>query len=170
MVAYPGLTAFPATERLSVTLTFNNGGGVQVALSVVSAPTIYLAASSVGPLGTPLSINGTGFAVPQTTSAFSAPNGTFVFRSQSLNTALGGLTPIANVGVFTVSNGTLSSGAEDQLTFGSSDAQLNLTGGTFNLPDTFGRGTGSFTDSNAHTTTFDYYVVDRRWCRRIQRM
>jgi hypothetical protein len=148
----------------TVTLSFNNGGGLQLAVSVVSAPTIYLAMSTVDPLGTTggqgLSVNGTGFAVPQTTSSFGQPSGTFVFRSQSLNTALGGLTPTADVGVFTVAGGTISSGAEDQIAFGQSDTQLNITGGTFNTPDSFGRGTGSYTDSNSHTTSFYYYVVD----------
>jgi hypothetical protein len=162
VTATTGAYSVSSDGTASVTLTFNNGGGIQVALSVVSAPTIYLAASAIDPLGTPtsLSVNGSGFAVPQSTSPFSAPSGTFAFRSQSLNTSLGGLQPIANVGVFTVSNGTVSAGAEDQITFGSADGQLNLTGGLFNAPDAMGRGTATLTDSNSHTSTFFYYVVD----------
>ena len=102
---------------------------------------MYLAVTAVDPLGTPtaLSVNGTGFAVPQTTSAFSAPSGTFVFRTQNLNTALGGVQPIANVGVFTVASGAVSAGSEDQLSFGAADSQLSLTGGVFNAPDSLGR-------------------------------
>jgi hypothetical protein len=145
-----------------LTLTFNNGGGLQIAMSVVSAPTVYLAVSSVDPQGNPtgLSVNGSGFAVPQTTSALATPSGTFVFRSQNLNTALGGLQPIASAGVFTLSSGTVTSGNEDQLTFGSSDTQLSLTGGLFNAPDAMGRGTATLTDSNAHTSSLFYYIVD----------
>jgi hypothetical protein len=155
-----GAYSVSADGTATVTLTFNNGGGLQVALSVVSAPTLYLAASSVGPLGPPLTVNGTGFAVPQTTSALSSPSGTFVFRSQNLNTALGSLQPIVKVGVFTVSSGTVSAGSEDQLNFGAADSQLTLTGGVFNAPDSMGRGTGTLTDSNAVTSSFSYYVVD----------
>ena len=98
--------------------------------------------------------------MPQTTSAFSAPSGTFVFRTQNLNTALGGVQPIANVGVFTVASGAVSAGSEDQLSFGAADSQLSLTGGVFNAPDSLGRGTGTFTDSSPFTSSFYYYMVD----------
>jgi len=141
-------------------LGFSNGGGLQVALSVVSSPTVYLAVTEVEPLTNILQVNGTGFAVPQTTSAFSAPSGTFVFRTQTLATVLGGLQPIANVGVFTVASGAVSAGNEDQLIFGAADSQLTLTSGVFNAPDSLGRGTGTLTDSNAVTSSFYYYMVD----------
>ena len=67
-----------------LTLSFNNGGGIQLGLSVVSSPTVYLAVSAIAPLGTVLQANGTGFLVPQTTTAFAAPTGTFVFRMQDV--------------------------------------------------------------------------------------
>ncbi len=159
IAATTGAYSVSSDGTATATLSFNNGGGVQVAMSVVSAPTIYLAASAVDPFGTTtgLTVNGTGFAVPQTTSAFAAPSGTFVFRTQNLNP---GSQPVASVGVINVSNGTVSAGSEDQVAFGSADSQLTFIGGIFNTPDAMGRGTGSFTDSNAHTSTFSYYVVD----------
>jgi hypothetical protein len=39
-------------------------------------------------------------------------------------------------------------------------SQVTLSSGLFNAPDALGRGTGSFTDSNSVTSTFDYYLVD----------
>ena len=141
-----------------LTLVFNTGGGLQVALSVVSSPTVYLAVTAVEPGVTQLVVNGTGFAVPQTTSAFAAaPSGTFVFRTQNLNTTLG--LPVANVGALTVSSGAVSAGSEDQLIFGAADNQLTLTG-AFNAPDSLGRGTGTLTDNNGVPSAFYYYMVD----------
>jgi hypothetical protein len=148
-----------------LTLSFSNGGGVQVGLSVVSSPTVYLAVSGINPLGsaTPLQANGTGFLVPQTTTAFAAPTGTFVFRMQDeiASSALGTtqVTPSAKVGTFTAAAGVVSAGSEDENSAGVL-SQVALSGGLFNTPDALGRGTGTFTDSNAVTSPFYYYLVD----------
>ena len=102
-----------------LTLSFNNGGGIQLGLSVVSSPTVYLAVSAIAPAGTVLQANGTGFLVPQTTTAFAAPTGTFVFRMQDVlaTSALGTtqVTPSAKVGTFTAAAGVLSAGTEDEI-------------------------------------------------------
>jgi hypothetical protein len=146
-----------------LTLSFGNGGGVQLGLSVVSSPTVYLAVSAIAPLGTVLQANGTGVLVPQTTTAFAAPTGTFVFRMQDVlaSSALGTtqVTPSAKVGTFTATAGVLSAGTEDENSAGVV-SQVTLNSGLFNAPDALGRGTGSFTDSNAVTSTFTYYLVD----------
>jgi hypothetical protein len=146
-----------------LTLSFSNGGGVQLGLSVVSSPTVYLAVSAIAPLATVLQANGTGFLVPQTTTAFAVPTGTFVFRMQDvLATAVAGstqVTPSAKVGTFTASAGVLSAGTVDEISAGVV-SQVTLSSGLFNAPDALGRGTGSFTDSNAVTSTFNYYLVD----------
>jgi hypothetical protein len=138
----------------SLVLNFSNGGGVQLALSLVSSPTVYLVVNAIQvPTGV-LTVNGTGVAALQTTSAFSAaPSGTFVFGMQNV----GSLVASATVGAFTVNGGSVS-GEEDQNSTGAA-SQLTLSG-TFNPPDSMGRGTGSFTDSNNVTSPFFYYVVD----------
>ena len=146
-----------------LTLSFNNGGGTQLGLSVVSSPSVYLAVSAIDPLGTLLQANGTGFLVPQTTSAFAAPAGTFVFRMRDVvaTTALGTtqVTPSAKVGTFTAASGAVSAGSEDEVSNGVV-SQLTLTSGLFAAPDALGRGTGSLTDSNGVTSPFYYYLVD----------
>ena len=146
-----------------LTISFSNGGGIQLGLSVVSSPTVYLAVSAIAPLGTVLQANGTGFLVPQTTTAFAAPTGTFVFRMQDVvaTTALGTtqVTPSAKVGTFTAAAGVLSAGTEDENNAGVV-SQVALSSGLFSAPDALGRGTGSFTDSNAVTSPFYYYLVD----------
>ncbi len=146
-----------------LTLSFSNGGGIQLGLSVVSSPTVYLAVSAIAPLGTVLQANGTGFLVPQTTTAFAAPTGTFVFRMQDVvaTSALGTtqVTPSAKVGTFTAAAGVLSAGTEDENSAGVV-SQVTLSSGLFSAPDALGRGTGSFTDSNAVTSPFFYYLVD----------
>lgn len=156
--ASTGGTAYSVSSdgTATVTLNFADNGGVQIALSVVSSPSIYLVANAIlAPSGL-LTVNGTGVAVPQTTSAFAAaPSGTFVFRMQSINAL--SLVGSASVGAFTVSAGSLT-GNEDQNSTGTVSS-LTLTG-SFNPPDTMGRGTGTFTDSNNVTTPFFYYVID----------
>jgi hypothetical protein len=146
-----------------LTLSFNNGGGIQLGLSVVSSPTIYLAVSGIAPLGTVLQANGTGFLVPQTTTAFAAPTGTFVFRLQDevASSALGTtqVTPSALVGTFTAAAGVVSAGSVDENSSGVV-SQVSLSSGLFNAPDALGRGTGTITDSNAVTRPFYYYLVD----------
>lgn len=137
----------------SLTLNFSNGS-LLAAIDVQSAPTVYMAVTA--PTNAAL-INGTGVAVAQTTSAFSAaPSGPFVFRTHSVSSVQGSS---AKVGAFTVASGAVTAGAEDQWQ-GGALTQLNLTGGLFNVPDTFGRGTGTLVDSNSASFPFSYYMRD----------
>jgi len=141
------------------TLNFNNGGGIHVDLTVASSSLVYVITDAIGPFSsTALFANGYGTVELQTASAFSAaPSGTFVFRKHTVTA--GQTNSTSTVGVFTVSSGTVSAGTEDVNQNGAI-TQLNLTAGNFTTPDSQGRGTGTLTDSNATTTTFDYYVVN----------
>jgi hypothetical protein len=153
----------PGTYNISndgtgvVTLNFNNGGGLQVAIALESAPTVYMAVNATAQGGANLVVNGTGVAKAQTTSAFAAvPSGTFVFRTHNLSAVQGSS---ATVGEFTVAGGTVSAGSEDQWK-GGALSQLTLTGGQFIAPDSFGRGTATLTDNNGTTSSYSYYVTD----------
>jgi hypothetical protein len=102
--------------------------------------------------------NANGAAERQTASAFAAPPaGTFAFRSHIVTSS--GQSSTGVVGVMTISGGVVTSGFEDVNTDGSLSSPT-LSSGVFNFPDNTGRGTGSFTDNNSHTTDFIYYVVD----------
>jgi hypothetical protein len=138
------------------TLNFTNGGGVQVALAVESAPTVYLAVNAAAQGGANLIVNGTGVATAQTTSAFAAaPSGTFVFRTHNLSAVQGSS---ASVGAITITGG-VPSGSEDELK-GGVETQLTVAGGLFTPPDSFGRNTATLTDNLGVTSPFSYYVID----------
>ena len=138
------------------TINFTNNGGFQVALSLVNSPTAYLAVNVIAPNGTSLFANGTGVALKQTTSAFAAaPSGPFVFSLRQLSTAQGSS---AAVGAFAVASGAITAGSVDVVR-NSAQSSTTLTG-SFNAPDTNGRGTGTFTDGLGVTAPFAYYVVD----------
>src|SRR5437667_3450905 len=99
--------------------------------------------------------NGTGIAEKQDPAVFAAtPSDTFAFRTHTVSTAQG---PSATVGAFTIASGTVS-GSEDVNRAGA--LSFPTFTGSFNAPDTSGRGTGTFTDSANVTSTFIYYVVD----------
>ncbi len=133
-----------------LTLNFSNGGAVQLALSVVSSPSVYVVVNALQtPVGGLRSVNGTGVMVPQTAAGFAVPSGPFVFRMQNVNGVTG--TATASVGAITVTGGNVA-GNEDQNSAASA-SQLTLTG-AFNAPDPLGRGTGTFTDSNNVTLPF----------------
>ena len=155
-VMAPGTYSVSSDGTGVITLNFNNGGGLQLAMAVESAPTIYLAVNVIAPTGNGLQANGTGVALAQTTSALTAPpSGNFAFRMHNINSTQS----TATVGAFTIAAGAVSSGNEDQLA-NNTESQLTLTSGLFNAPDSFGRGTGSLTDSNGVTTPFSYYIAD----------
>ena len=85
-VMAPGTYSVSQDGTGVLTLNFNNGGGLQLAIVVESAPTVYLAVNVIAPTGNSLTANGTGVAVAQTTSAFAAPpSGSFAFRLHSIN-------------------------------------------------------------------------------------
>src|SRR2546430_17669127 len=94
-------------------------------------------------------------AKKQVPPVFAAPpSATFAFRPHPVSTPQA---PSATVGAFTIASGTVS-GSEDVNRAGA--LSFPTFTGSFNAPDTNGRGTGTFTDSANVTSTFIYYVVD----------
>jgi hypothetical protein len=138
----------------SAVLNISNGRQISLVVTLVSSSKANLI---VAPLSTSFFASGAGVAEKQDTTAFAAPSGTFVFKWHGTSAGV----PVANVGAFTVASGTLSSGSEDALILGAALSSPTFTSGTLNPPDSStGRGTGSFTDSNNVSSTFDYYVVN----------
>jgi hypothetical protein len=153
----PGTYSISKDGTGVLTLDFANGGGLQLAIAVNSSPTIYMTVNITQPTSAVRQVTGTGVAVSQTTSAFStAPSGPFAFRMHSVSAVSGS---IGRVGMFNVAGGTVTSGNMDENQAGSL-SQLTLTSGLFNTADSFGRGTGSLTDSSGTTIPFAYYVAD----------
>jgi hypothetical protein len=133
-----------------VAISISDGRALQLAVTLVSTSKVYLMVTQTFDFA-----NGAGVAEKQDPAAFAAPpSGTFTFRNHNVSTAQGSS---ATVGVFTVSGGTVS-GSEDVNRAGLLSSPTFT--GSFNFPDTSGRGTGSFTDSANATSTFIYYVVD----------
>jgi len=132
-------------------ITLNNTalGTVNFAITLVSISRFDLIEADPG-------ANAAGIADLQNSTAVTAvPSGTFVYRLHETATTTG-QNSVAEAGVFTVSAGA-ATGNLDQ-NFGGTVSQLTLTG-NFNSPDTFGTGTGSFTDSTNFTTNFIYYII-----------
>ncbi|HZQ71128.1 MAG TPA: hypothetical protein VFA68_21565 [Terriglobales bacterium] len=129
-------------------------GSLTYAITLVSSSKVYLAEADT-------TFSGGGIAEKQDTTAFAAaPSGTFVFKRRSLTT---GGTPTSYVGSFSLSAGTITTGAnsQDSLVFGSTLTSVALSSALFNTPDaTLGRASGTITDGSAVSTTFIYYVVD----------
>lgn len=124
-------------------------GSLGFAITLVSSSQVYLDSVDVN-------LVGAGVADKQTTSAFaSIPQGNFVFKMHNI-----GASTTGSVGLMTVTGGAIS-GTEDVNDGTAVSTSLPIVSGTLNLPDaTTGRGTGSFTDNNGITSTFNYYVVD----------
>ena len=132
------------------TISISDGRVLQLALTLVSSSKVYLMVTQTFDLA-----NGAGIAEKQDPAVFAAtPSGTFAFRTHTVSTAQG---PSATVGAFTIASGTVS-GSEDVNRAGA--LRFPTFTGSFNAPDTSGRGTGTFTDSANVTSTFIYYVVD----------
>ena len=131
-------------------ISISDGRVLQLAVTLVSSSKVYLMVTQTFDFA-----NGAGIAEKQDPAAFAAPpSGTFTFRNHSVSTAQGSSSA---VGVFTVSGGT-ASGSEDVNRAGVLSSPTFT--GSFNSPDTSGRGTGTFTDNANVTSTFVYYVVD----------
>jgi hypothetical protein len=131
-------------------ISISDGRALQLAVTLVNSSKVYLMVTQTFDFA-----NGAGIAEKQDPAAFAAPpSGTFTFRNHNVSTAQGSS---ATVGVFTVSGGTVS-GSEDVNRAGVLSSPTFT--GSFNSPDTSGRGTGTFTDNANVTSTFIYYVVD----------
>jgi len=131
-------------------ISISDGRVLQLALTLVSSSKVYLMVTQTFDLA-----SGAGIAEKQDPAAFTAtPSGTFAFRTHTTSTAQGSS---STAGVFTVSGGTVL-GSEDVNRAGALTSPTFT--GSFNAPDTSGRGTATFTDSANVTSTFIYYVVD----------
>ena len=131
-------------------ISMSDGRALQLAVTLVNSSKVYLMVTQTFDFA-----NGAGIAEKQDPATFAAPpSGTFTFRNHHVSTAQGSS---ATVGVFTVSGGTVS-GSEDVNRAGVLSSPTFT--GSFNSPDTSGRGTGTFTDNANVTSTFIYYVVD----------
>jgi len=105
-----------------------------------------------------LGVSASGTAQKQDTTVLTAlPTGTFVTRMHTLNSSQ---SLASTIGALTVAGDGTISGNMDRKTnasFGSS----TITSGNLNFPDpSFGRGSGTLSDSVAGASSFSYYVVD----------
>lgn len=130
--------------------TFNLGSGpiIEFTLALVSSSKAYI-------IETDTFATSAGVVERQDPLALSGPpSGTFAFRMHT-STAV---QSSASVGTFAVAGGVVTSGNED-VNRGGLMSSLTLSG-SFNVPDSLGRGTGTFTDSSLVTSSFIYYIVD----------
>ncbi|PYV52054.1 MAG: hypothetical protein DMG92_02095 [Acidobacteria bacterium] len=167
------LTAGPLQSSASVTGTYTvaNDGTGQILLgstglgTVAGVTQISLALTLQSTSNADLMeadnfASGAGSAELQDPAAISAaPNGTFVFRlHQEVNAQSSASS--SEVGFFTLSAGSLTTGSMDQSLFPVSSSSLTLTAGTFSAPTSFGSGTAALSDSSPFQTNFLYYIVN----------
>jgi len=155
-----GFSSTPITGNYSIghdgngSITLNIGGGqINLSITMLSTSKFYLAEADAF---VNFSANAAGEGAKQTASAFtSAPSGTFVFRvHQTFPSAVSEGT----VGTITSTNAAVT-GSFDVVR-GNTFSSLTFTGGNFSVPDSTGRGTLTYTDSQAIPTNFRYYVID----------
>ncbi|HSS96640.1 MAG TPA: hypothetical protein VLK33_06415 [Terriglobales bacterium] len=140
----------------SGTLTMNfSSGNATFEVTLSSSSQLYLVEIDSSLTG----VASSGMAQKQDASAFAnPPSGTFIFRIHTLTNPQTALNPTSTVGAFTVSGGNITSGNMDSQHFnGPSSSTVT---GSFNGPDTTGRGTGTLTDTSNGTLAFNYYVID----------
>jgi hypothetical protein len=132
-----------------IVLNSSAGTSINLAVTLASSSLVYLIEADT-------TLNASGVAEKQDSTAIaSVPSGTLVFKMQTTSTSQGSA---AEVGSMTVSGGIVS-GSEDVNRAGVSSS-LTLTSGLLNAPDSFGRGSGSMTDSSGVTLSLNYYIVD----------
>jgi hypothetical protein len=157
---FPG-TQFTGTYSIgqdgngSMTINFTGGGSGQINLSITMASTskFYLTEADAF---LNFSANAAGEGVKQISSAFTAaPNGTFVFRVHQTFPAT---VSEGTVGAITSNNGAIT--GDFDVVRNNTFSSLTFTGGNFSVPDSNGRGTLTYTDSQAVSTNFHYYVID----------
>ncbi|HEX3103120.1 MAG TPA: hypothetical protein VHQ22_01630 [Terriglobales bacterium] len=149
-----------ASDGTGQILLGSTGLGTLVGASQISLAVTLASVSQAKLMEADAFASGGGTAELQTaTDISSAPNGTFVFRIHQevdpQNSA-----SASQVGFFTITGGSLSSGSMDQNLFPIGASSLTLTAGSFSAPSSLGSGTGSFSDSSPYTTNFFYYIVN----------
>ncbi len=135
----------------SITLNFSNAS-ITLALTVASSSKVLLTVPLISGQATSI---GSGIALKQDATALTTvPSGNFAFDFHTVSSAQGSA---GTVGAFTVNGGVIT-GTEDVMR-GGILASHTITG-LMNTPDASGRGTGTFTNDLAATSTFNYYIVD----------
>lgn len=146
--------SYHMTQDGNGTMTFNIGGGsINLAFTMVSSSKFYLTERDAF---INFSSNAVGEGAKQNTGAFAAaPNGTYVFRAhQTFPTTVSEGT----VGVLTSTNGAITGNLD--VVRNNTFSSLTFSSGTLSTPDTNGRGTLTYTDSQTVITNFEYYVID----------
>ena len=150
----PFTGSYHMTKDGNGTMTLNIGNGSSnLAFTMVSASKFYLTERDAF---VNFSSNAVGEGAKQNTSAFTAaPNGTFVFRvHQTFPTTVSEGT----VGALTSTNGAITGNLD--VVRNDTFSSLTFTLGLLSVPNSNGRGTLFYTDSQAVTTNFQYYVID----------
>jgi hypothetical protein len=137
-----GTISFTLTD-----LTSNNT--FQFAINLVNTSQFYLAENDAF-------ANGAGIGDKQTSSAITTtPSGSYAFRVHAYGTPNG---PVGTVGQLVSTNGTVT-GSADILRSGTMNAvTLN---GSFQAPDSTGRGTLTYVDNVSNITAkYEYYIIN----------
>ncbi len=150
----PFTGSYQMTKDGNGTMIFNIGGGsINLAFTMVNSSKFYLTERDAF---VNFSSNAVGEGAKQNTGAFTAPpSGTFVFRvHQTFPTTVSEGT----VGALTSTNGAITGNLD--VVRNNTFSSLTFSSGNLLTPDTSGRGTLSYTDSQAVSTNFQYYVID----------
>jgi hypothetical protein len=150
----PFTGSYHMTNDGNGTMTFNIGGGTaNLAFTMVSSSKFYLTERDAF---ANFSSNAAGEGAKQDTSAFVAPpSGTFIFRvHQTFPTTVSEGT----VGALTSINGAITGNLD--VVRSDTFSSLTFTSGNLLVPNSNGRGTMFYTDSQAVITHFQYYVID----------
>jgi hypothetical protein len=136
----------------SITLNFPAGdGSITLDITLVSTSKLYLIEAD--------NANSTGVAEAQTSTTL--PAATFVFKQHSTSPS----TDLSSVGQFALAADGAVTGGDDVDNGGTVNGghgtanPLTLTGSSFAIPDSTGRGTATISDGTL-TTDFIYYIVN----------
>ena len=131
-----------------LTLNPTGLGQITFAITLASPSKVYLMEADAF-------ADGAGIA-EAASSTVATPAGTFVYRLHQVGQNV--QNPVSEVGAMTITAGSVTGNLDQNL--GGTSSVLTLASGTFNSPDSLGRGTASITDSANFTTNLIYYVVN----------
>ena len=157
-------TAFTGTYTIghdgngSMTINFSAPSSGQINLSITMENTSKFYAAEADAFSN-FSANAAGEGIKQNSSALSSPpsNASFVMRAhQELPSSS------ATVGSLNTSNAASVTGTIDVVRNGALLPQLTVASGTLSTPDSNGRGTLAYTDTDSSpvTTHYEYYIID----------
>ena len=123
-------------------------GQITFAITLASPSKVYLMEADAF-------ADGAGIA-EAASSTVATPSGTFVYRLHQI--AQNVQNPVSEVGAMTIAAGSVTGNLDQNL--GGTSSVLTIASGTFNAPNSLGRGTASITDNTNFTTNLIYYVVN----------